>query len=71
MQTQSDNNKPKEQIITHDLPPSQSVANAIKRAKQFVNISWTPKRPMPMTAKMVDEKKRPKMMFEENVCLAG
>ena len=31
----------------HDVPASQGVANALKRAKQMVDIRWTPRRVLP------------------------
>ena len=32
--------------LIHDVPVSQGVVNVIKRAKQFVNLSWVPRNPI-------------------------
>ena len=48
--------------LTHDVPQSQGAANALKRAKQMVNIAYTPCKAMPIVTKVFDENVQPSMV---------
>ncbi|MCQ2437453.1 MAG: hypothetical protein MJ099_03535 [Clostridia bacterium] len=42
-------------MLIHDVPRSQGVTNLLKRAKQMVNVTYTPVKPMPTVHKVYPE----------------